>query len=205
VETRTSGLTCITAPLSPAVSIQRARENSRVDGSDHDNTLKDNIEAATVWIQDQTDTALITSTWRWTLDRFPVRSKLLRLPRWPVQSIESIQYTDANGDTQTIAAEDIVLRLNNGRARIALKQWKAWPATQLTPDAVRINFVAGFGDSPNSVPAAWQLPILLLVGHWFENREAVVIGTISSDLPMGVQAMVDTLRDPDDDEESDDY
>ncbi|GAC1030492.1 hypothetical protein thsps21_13190 [Pseudomonas sp. No.21] len=32
--------------------------------------------------------------------------------------------------------------------------------------------------------------ILLLVGHWYSSREAVVIGTITSSLPFGVEALL---------------
>lgn len=32
--------------------------------------------------------------------------------------------------------------------------------------------------------------ILLLVGHWYSNREAVVIGTISSAVPLAVERLL---------------
>lgn len=36
--------------------------------------------------------------------------------------------------------------------------------------------------------------MLLLIGHWFENRESVVVGTITSELPMAVQALISPYR-----------
>ncbi|SDO72583.1 Phage gp6-like head-tail connector protein [Halomonas shengliensis] len=36
--------------------------------------------------------------------------------------------------------------------------------------------------------------MLLLIGHWFENREAVVIGTITSELPLAVEALIAPYR-----------
>lgn len=32
--------------------------------------------------------------------------------------------------------------------------------------------------------------MLLMIGHWFENRESVVIGTIATELPMAVNSLI---------------
>ena len=36
-----------------------------------------------------------------------------------------------------------------------------------------IRFVAGYGDDSESVPDQFAQAIRLIVGHWYENREAV--------------------------------
>ncbi|WP_047537404.1 head-tail connector protein [Pseudomonas sp. 11/12A] len=36
--------------------------------------------------------------------------------------------------------------------------------------------------------------VLLLVGHWYANREAVVIGAAASQVPMGVNALLWTRK-----------
>lgn len=36
--------------------------------------------------------------------------------------------------------------------------------------------------------------MLLLIGHWYENRESVVVGTIVADLPMAVEALISPYR-----------
>ena len=50
-----------------------------------------------------------------------------------------------------------------------------------------LGYMVGFavGSSPLVRAAA-----LLIVGHLYENREAVVIGTIATDLPMGVELLL---------------
>lgn len=40
-------------------------------------------------------------------------------------------------------------------------------------------------------PADIQQAVLLLVGHWFENRESVVVGTITSELAQGLDMLLD--------------
>lgn len=39
-------------------------------------------------------------------------------------------------------------------------------------------------------PADIQQAVKLLVGHWFENRESVVVGTTASEVPMSVQMLL---------------
>ncbi|EDM47760.1 head-tail connector protein [Marinobacter algicola] len=36
--------------------------------------------------------------------------------------------------------------------------------------------------------------MLLLIGHWYTNRESVVVGTITSELPMAVEALISPYR-----------
>lgn len=36
--------------------------------------------------------------------------------------------------------------------------------------------------------------MLLLIGNWYANRESVVIGNISSELPMAVRVLIDPYR-----------
>jgi len=39
-----------------------------------------------------------------------------------------------------------------------------------------------------------KLAMLLLVGHWYENREPVNIGNISTTLPYGFEALLEPYR-----------
>lgn len=39
-------------------------------------------------------------------------------------------------------------------------------------------------------PASFKSALLLLLGHSYSTREAVVIGTITSELPMGVESLL---------------
>jgi uncharacterized phiE125 gp8 family phage protein len=198
-EYRTTGLTVATPPAAMPVLVEAARRNSRYDTTDEDTRFTELIAAATDYVQKQTDTALITQTLAWKMDKFPSCSKWLYLPVWPVQSVSSITYKDQDNATQTISSGSIVLRSQaNGRGRIALADWAAWPACRDTPDCVTIQFVAGFGSTTANVPDAFKQAILLLVSHWFENREAVLVGVGSKEVEFSVQSLIETLRDPDD-------
>jgi uncharacterized phiE125 gp8 family phage protein len=70
---------------------------------------------------------------------------------------------------------------------------KVWPSARSVRDAVQIRFIAGYGDAASDVPQAIKQAILLLVGHWFENREAVLVHSFK---PTVIPIAVDSLLSP---------
>jgi len=55
--------------------------------------------------------------------------------------------------------------------------------------AVRIKFTAGYG-AAGAVPSDLASALMLLVAHWDQNREPVVIGTIVSSVPLSVESLL---------------
>lgn len=57
-----------------------------------------------------------------------------------------------------------------------------------------------FCDNPRLVevgdfPASFKAALLLLIGHSYANREAIVTGTITAELPMAVESLLWSSRD----------
>lgn len=57
-----------------------------------------------------------------------------------------------------------------------------------------------FCDNPKLVvaadfPASFKAALLLLIGHSYANREAIVTGTIATELPMAVDSLLWSSRD----------
>ena len=56
-----------------------------------------------------------------------------------------------------------------------------------------------FCDNPilvevDDFPASFKAALLLLIGHSYANREAVVIGTITAEVPMAVESLLLSSR-----------
>lgn len=49
-------------------------------------------------------------------------------------------------------------------------------------------------DTAEKVPARMIQAALMLVAHWFANREAVVTGTITTQVPLAVESLLFTCR-----------
>jgi uncharacterized phiE125 gp8 family phage protein len=69
-----------------------------------------------------------------------------------------------------------------------------WPSHLTDPNAVSVTWWAGYGPAGTDVPTAIRHAILMLVGHMYEQRLAVLSGSISKEIEFGVKALLDTAK-----------
>lgn len=177
------------------VDLADAKRHCRVE-HDEENALITSLVAAATSHLDGWDgvlrgRALGTQTWRQDFTCFADR---ISLPLAPVQSVTSIKYYDFDGVLQTVAPADYALFEDALSPYVCLASGASWPASvQSRVNAVQIVFLAGYVDV-GKVPDPIKQAILLLVGHWYENREAVNVGNITTELPMAVAALIAPYR-----------
>lgn len=191
------GLSVVTPPADEPVSLAEAKKHCRIDAPADDGLLTGYILGARQWAETYLRRALCTQTLELTLDCWP---DTIVLPRPPHQSVTSISYVDGAGATQVLASSEYQVDLSSDSlaARIRPAYGKTWPTIRLdTFNAITVRYVAGYGGNPSNCPDAIRSAVLLLLGHLYEHREDVVIGTISSELPRGAKALMDPYRDPD--------
>jgi uncharacterized phiE125 gp8 family phage protein len=70
----------------------------------------------------------------------------------------------------------------------------SWPITFQRDDAIKIEYVIGYGDAPTDVPETIRHALFMLVAHYYENREPELIGTISKTLPYGFEDLIGVER-----------
>jgi len=191
------GIKLITGPAIEPVSLPEAKLHLRVDGDDDDTAIVAQLMAARRWAEQATWRAFITQTWELTRNEFPGLTQL-QLPRPPLQSVTSVKYTVDAGTEYTYASTNYIVDVDNEPGKIVLKSTSTWPSDVLYPvNGVRIRFVAGYGDDAEDVPEHFRQAILLLLGHWYENREQVVVsGAVPKEIPLGVESllMIDQYR-----------
>ncbi len=188
-----AGLTLDTAPASEPVTTAEAKTHARVLGSDEDTLIGTYITAARKLIEDWSGRAFINQTWDLTLDIFP-GVDYIEMPKAPLSSVSSITYTDTAGDSQTLASSEYNVDTNREPGIIRLADGSSWPATDEIPNAVTIQFVAGYGATSASVDERYILAIKMLVAHWYSNREPVVKGTILTPVPLSIKSLIDSDR-----------
>ena len=160
----------------------------RVDHNDEDVLIKSYIAAVRSFCENWQNRAYITQEWRLTLDNFPNRDYIL-IPRPPLQSIETFTYKDKDGDTHNF--EDYEVDTDSEPGRVYLSPNKEWPTVDLFPKAaVTIEFKAGYGDDADNIPEEKMQAMRLLLGEWYEMREAVIVGSIVNELPFAVESLM---------------
>jgi len=149
--------------------------------------------AARQYVENRTAHILCGRAFYLEASSFPSGYDALVLPIGAVQSVTSITYVDTAGAVQTWASDQYRTQTNLLQARIrpALNLY-AYPNTAIIDDAVRIAVVAGYANQA-AVPEMAKHAIRLLVAHWYENREGVINGTISSDVKLTVEALLRSL------------
>ncbi len=191
----------ITAPNNEPITFDDLMKHQRrFDlGSDEETYYQDLIIPAVVnYFEENLSRRLITQEWQLILPCFPRNSEIL-IPFPPLQSISSIEYTDIDGENKELAADKYYIYGNIGSnsyssreyGRIALFSGENFPNTKNIRNAVRVNFICGYGDEAEDIPPALRLAMLMLANHWSENR-GVLGADFSSPLPipMGVQSML---------------
>lgn len=187
-------LTVVVEPAVEPITLEEAKCHLRVTVTEDDVLIEGLIRAAREQIELECSRALIKQTLELALDAFPC--PWITLPRPPLLSVTSITYTDVNGTTQTLATSEYTVDTRREPAEIVPAWGKSWPSTREVQNAVVVRYVAGYGDDPGLVPEALKLAAKMLIGHWYENRESVVIaqGLTPATVPMAVDRLLMPLR-----------
>lgn len=183
----------VTPPDDLPLSVAEARQHCRIDGTDDDALVAALIQAATDHLDGWNGIlgrCLMTQTWRQDFPGFGCR---MRLPLAPVQSVSQVTYYDADNAQQTLASSVYALLTDAVGSYVTLAPNQDWPTTYRRPDAVSVTYVAGYGGATD-VPQAIKQAMLLMISHWYENREAATVGVIASSLPMAVDALLTPYR-----------
>jgi len=205
-----SSLALVTAPAGEPLTLVRVRSHLRLDATGSPATHPDDddlnafITAARERVEGRNGylrRALVSQIWDYKLDDFPSARGSIRIPLPPLISVGSISYVDSDGVSQTLAASvyDVDTAPAPGEIHLAWNQ--TWPSARNQKNAVTVRFTAGYAvtnspvsDYGENVPKPILQAMLLMIGDWYNNREETVVGSITSQIPMGVKALLSPYR-----------
>ncbi|WP_310622478.1 head-tail connector protein [Flexibacterium corallicola] len=181
-----------TPPQEALIPLQLARHHLRIEGEDEDSLIETYVVAVESYLDGWSGylgRCLLVQEWSQTFDRFTPE---IRLPFPDVQTV-TVRYLDGHGDFQTLAPERVQLREDARGCFLIPAKGSCWPSLPATPECVQVDMIVGYG-SPDDVPAFVKLAALLLLGHYYENREAVTVGVTSAPMPISVNALLNGYR-----------
>ena len=85
----------------------------------------------------------------------------------------TVKYLDVDGVQQTLAGTEYLVDVDSQPGYVVPAYGKAWPATYAQVNAVKVRYTAGYGTTADKVPAPIKQWMLLHIGHYYRNREAV--------------------------------
>ena len=185
-------LTLTSGPAEEPVTVAEAKAHLRIDGSAEDILIASLIVTSRLHVEAALGLALITQSWRLSLDAWP-EDGVVRFQLRPIRSIASVTVKDVTGTPATVAAEDYLLDGLAVRPRLIARDGK-WPAPGLRANGIDIEFTAGIGDEAGDVPQQIRHAILLLVAHWYEHRDPLEIGSAAAAIPAPVSDLLKPYR-----------
>lgn len=189
-------LILVTGPTAEPVTLAEAKLHLRVDIDDDDDLIEALVAAAREYVERlcRPQVALISQTWKLVLDATPGDTITLR--PYPLQSVSSIKTISDAGVEATYSSSGYQVDTSSEPGRVRLKSGYSWPSTTLQAlNGFQVTFVAGFGDDPSDVPQQIRQAVLLLIGHWYENREVqIVTGAVPASLAFTVMALLAPWR-----------
>ena len=186
----------ITPSTVEAVPVDDLKDHLRITSTSEDVLLRRYIQVATRQCEHLTQRQLTTATVQITLSDL---ATAIELPRPPVKTASvSIEYVDSSGATATVGSSIYeVDTFSDGPAVVRLAYGMDWPDTLDTPNAVRIQYVAGYPvstvDGEPTVPWEMKVWVMMKAGALYEHREAVETGyNATKDVP---RSLFDALLD----------
>lgn len=184
----------ITPVSTEPVTLAEAKLHTRVDNTDENALIEALITASREYCENITGRAFATQTLEAYRDYFPRYHDRFELPlAAPLQSVTSVKYKGSDGNETTMTADtDYIADTESDVGGIVLPYGATWPSfTKYTVNPIKIRYVVGYTDD-NSIPKSIKQAMLLLIGNWYENREAT--GDVSPAIAFAVNALLAQWR-----------
>ena len=181
----------VTAATSNPITLTEAKTHLKVDTTADDTFITNLIKSATSSAQEYTNRFFIQTTIQQVGDKWEDISNLFKSP---VASVTNIKYVDPSGSLQTLSTDVYFVDDVNKPARIGLKPNQSFPEIIDRLNAVQVNYVVGLATGSDEVDEGIRQALLLTIGNWYQNRQAVVTGTLATELPMNAKFLLDQYK-----------
>ena len=181
------------APAAEPVTAAELRDYLREDATGlPDADANELVAEAREAIENNYAVAMIDQSWRMAIDRWPsgreewwdgIRDGSiadlygpasytdLRLPRWPLSTVDSVTVYDEDGTSTAVTiASTFDVDTYQTPGRITLQRGATWPVALRANNAIEIVYTAGYGADASSVPAPLRRAVKQLAAYLYSHR-----------------------------------
>lgn len=178
-------------PTNEPISLDEAKIHFRVSGASEDSKIQRDLRASRMQVEDYLHRGLVTQTWKYVQDVF---TDEIPLPMaGPLVSVTSVKYYDTSGAQQTLSTSVYEVDTLSEPGCVRLKPDQTWPQLQIGK-ALAVEVIYVVGQASTAVRDDIVDAILMLALDRYEQRENTVIGTITAELPTGIESILAPLR-----------
>jgi len=180
-------------PVSNPVNLGAVKRRLRMDEGDDldDDDIESMVREMTEFLEGETGRAFITQTVVATFDQIEA-GDILELPRPRLIDVLELKIYDEENTAIVIDPSMYQIDRWNEPARVIIND--EFEEKQREYSAVEITYTAGYGSSPESIPEVLQSAIKELVFYKYENRDAVLTGSIVAQMPINWERITNRFK-----------
>jgi len=180
------------APAATPVTLAEAKAQCNVNWADDDVLLNRLIAVATEHLDGWDGIlgrCLVDQVWRQDFERFCRRLELPFVAKAPI----IVTWRDEAGVETIVGGSNYTLLRDAFGSRVQFLSDYGFPSPVAEFLPLSVTFTSGYGGAAE-VPAPIKHAMLVAIGHWYENREAVNIGNIVNTLPLSFADLISPYR-----------
>lgn len=166
------------------VSVEDLAEDLRLDTDEFDATLERMERGAAAFLEKRTGFVLIPGLYQVDLDCWWTGP--IQIMRGPLRDLQSITYLDSAGDSVTADLAHFYVDEPDARS-FTVRSLSTFDRPQLWAEVkrIRLTFTAGFrlpdeSEGPPEMEDGLRTCLIMLVGHYYQNRELFAAGKLES-------------------------
>jgi uncharacterized phiE125 gp8 family phage protein len=179
-------------PSATPVSLAEVKEHLLVQHDLDDALLSVLLKAATGYVERAANVYLMPQTVEISFSE--LCGERVELPVWPIRAVSSVQYADADGDSQTWDSGDYQTWLAHRPPLLSPGYGETWPVTRAgLMRAAWVTCTVGHANAA-AVPEEAKHPVRLIVAHNYANKGDGKDPTGEMGIPPAAKTFIEYLR-----------